>query len=129
MARHPTGRPTDLELEILKVLWDAGPSTVREVMDTLTQTRRAGYTTVLKILQIMREKELVVCNDRERPHVYRARKSRKVTLRQLAGDLLDRAFEGSTSQLMLRALEHKKARPEELAELTGLLDRLEKGTS
>ncbi|UCH36707.1 MAG: BlaI/MecI/CopY family transcriptional regulator [Armatimonadota bacterium] len=125
MASPATRRPTDLELEILKTLWDQGPSTVRAVMEALSRRRRAGYTTVLKTLQIMRDKGLVVCDRSQRAHVYRPRHSRQRVVRRLAGDLLERVFEGSTRQLVLSALEHKKAKPEELDEIRRLLDEVE----
>lgn len=129
MARPATPRPTDFELEILQVLWDQGPSTVRAVMDTLARRRRIGYTTVLKMLQIMTEKGLVVRDERERAHVYRPRESRRTVARKLAGDLLERVFEGSARQLLLHALEYKKAKPEELDEIRRLLDEMERGRS
>src|SRR5438034_5441804 len=99
MARSATGRPTDLELEILKVLWQRGPSTVREVLGAMAEKREIGYTTVLKIMQIMRDKALIQCDTRQRPQVYRPRQSQRTVLKQLAGDLLDRAFGGSTRML------------------------------
>jgi predicted transcriptional regulator len=127
MPRPTSVRPTDLELEILKVLWTHGSSTVREVMDALApRRRRIGYTTVLKMLQIMREKGLVLRDEKQRAHIYRPRESRRAVARRLAGDLLERAFDGSTRQLLLHALEYKKARPEELAEIRRLLDELER---
>jgi BlaI family penicillinase repressor len=127
MAPSVTPRPTDFELEILRVLWDQGPSTVRAVMDTLARRRRVGYTTVLKMLQVMTEKGLVVRNDRDRAHIYRPRESRRTVARRLAGDLLERAFDGSARQLVLHALEYKRAKPEELAEIRRLLDEMERG--
>jgi len=127
MARPAPTRPTDLELEILKVLWRQGPSTVRGVMEALARRRRAGYTTVLKMLQIMTDKGLVRRDERRRAHVYRPRQSRRTVVRRLAGDLLDRAFEGSTRQLLLHALEYKKATPAELAQIRRLLDEIERG--
>lgn len=127
MPRPATGRPTDLELEILKVLWERGPSTVRAVMEVLAERRPIGYTTVLKVLQIMREKKLVVCDTRRRTHVYRARHARRTILKRLAGDLLERAFDGSTRQLLLHAIEHKKAKPEDLEAIRKLLDEIERG--
>jgi len=125
MARSATGRPTDLELKILKVLWDRGPSTVREVMETLAQQRPAGYTTVLKMLQIMTGKGLVRCDRSQRAHIYRSRDTRERTVTKLAGDLLDRVFDGSASQLVLHALEHRPTTPDELAEIRRLLDEYE----
>jgi predicted transcriptional regulator len=114
-----------MELAILKVLWDRGPSTVRQVLEVLEAQRPVGYTTVLKMLQIMREKQLVRCDARKEPHVYRHRQEQRTILRQLAGDLLERAFDGSTRGLLLHALEHKKVSPEELSELRQLIDELE----
>ncbi len=127
MARRGTGRPTDLELEILKVLWEQGPSTVRAVMKALSKRRRAGYTTVLKMLQIMADKGLVLRDDRQRAHIYRARHSRRTVVGRLANDLLERVFDGSATQLVLHALSQKKANPEELAEIRRLLDEMEGG--
>lgn len=127
MPRPTSVRPTDLELEILKVLWTQGSSTVREVMDALApRRRRIGYTTVLKMLQIMHEKGLVLRDEKQRAHIYRPRESRRAVARRLAGDLLERAFDGSTRQLLLHALEYKRAKPEELAEIRRLLDELER---
>ncbi|HSP95105.1 MAG TPA: BlaI/MecI/CopY family transcriptional regulator [Thermoanaerobaculia bacterium] len=122
-----TPRPTDGELEILRVLWERGESTVREVHDTLEARRPTGYTTVLKLLQIMTEKGLVRRDETERAHVYAARVPREETERQLVTDLLDRAFAGSASALVLRALSSKKASPQELARIRELLDAMEGG--
>ena len=118
-------RPTDGELEILRVLWERGASTVREVHEVLDARHATGYTTVLKLLQIMTEKGLVARDARERAHVYRARIPREDTERQLVGDLLERAFAGSASSLVMRALSSKKTSPEELARIRRLLDELE----
>ena len=125
MARPATGRPTDLELEILKVLWELGPATVRQVMETMLRRRPIGYTTVLKMLQIMTTKTLVHCDKSARVHVYRARHTKRVTVRKLTADLLERVCEGSTQTLLLHALEVKRVKPEELAQIRALLDELE----
>jgi BlaI family transcriptional regulator, penicillinase repressor len=122
---RPRGRPTDLELEILKALWEHGPATVRTVLETIAPHRRVGYTTVLKMLQIMEEKELVRCDRSERAHLYQARESRGATLRTLAGDLLERAFDGSMQQLVLHALDRRHTSAAEVAELRSLLDEIE----
>ncbi len=127
MARKATGRPTDLELEILKVLWDRGPSTVSQVQETMALTRPITYTTVLKTLQIMTEKRLVVPDKSERAYVYRSRESRSTVVRRLVGDLLHRVLDGSTPQLVLHALAHRRAKPEELDEIRRLLDEVEGG--
>jgi predicted transcriptional regulator len=120
-------RPTDGELEILRVLWERGPSTVREVHEALGDSRGTGYTTVLKLLQIMTEKGIVRRDETERAHVYEARAPREETENVLVGDLLDRAFAGSASALVLRALSTKKASAQELAKIRRLLDELEGG--
>ena len=126
MARPARGRPTDLELEILKVLWEQGPSTVRSVMKALSERRRIAYTTVLKMLQIMTEKGLVVRDERQRAHVYRPRESKRVVGRRIAADLLNRVFDGSAAQLVVHALSKKRATPEELAEIRRLLEEMER---
>jgi predicted transcriptional regulator len=120
-------RPTDSELEILRALWERGEATVREVQETVERRRPAGYTTVLKLLQIMTEKGLVQRDESERAHVYRARRQRQETEKQLVGDLLDRAFGGSSSRLVLQALASKTASPEEIAEIRQFLDRVPGG--
>jgi predicted transcriptional regulator len=125
MARAERKRPTDAELEILRVLWADGPSTVREVLARLNETRQTGYTTVLKLMQIMTDKGLVVRDTGVRPQVYRAARSQAQTQKLLLGDLLDRAFSGSPGSLVLQALSTKKASPEELAQIRELLDQLE----
>jgi predicted transcriptional regulator len=117
----PTRKPTDAELGILRVLWSRGPSTVRQVAEALG--REDGYTTVLKLLQIMTEKRLVVRDEAARTHVYQAAYTEDQTQRQLVSDLLDRAFGGSATKLVLQALAASKTSPEELAEIRKLLDR------
>lgn len=120
-------RPTDAELGILRMLWQHGPSTVRQVLKALNQDREteAGYTTVLKTMQIMTEKGLVDRDESQRPQVYRTRLPQEQTQRQLVGDLLDRAFDGSAKRLVMQALADKEVSDEELASLEQLLDRLE----
>ena len=120
-------RPTDAELDILTVLWRRGPSTVREVHEALQARKPAQYTTILKMLQIMAEKGLVRRDVQERAHVYEASRPREWTQRQLAGDLLQRAFGGSARALVLGALSAKKATKAELAELRRLLDEYGEG--
>ena len=120
-----TPRPTDAELSILRVLWEAGPRSVREIQHLMNENRPTGYTTVLKMLQIMTEKGLVVRDESVRPQIYRPRLSRVQTQRRLLTDLLQRAFGGSVRELVLQALATRKASPEELANIEELLDRLE----
>ena len=118
----PLPRPTDAELAILRVLWERGPSTVRQVHDVLTRERPTAYTTALKLLQIMTEKGLVRRDETERTHIYHARLSEEQTQRQLVRDLLDRAFGGSASKLVMQALAARRATPEELGEIRKLIE-------
>jgi predicted transcriptional regulator len=120
-------RPTDAELEILRVLWDQGPSTVRDVHTTLQRQREIGYTTVLKLMQIMSAKGLVARDETARAHVYQARVAQEQTQRQLVGHLLDRAFGGSAAKLMMQALSGRKASAVELAQMRRMLTDFEKG--
>src|SRR5579859_7795182 len=112
-----TSKPTVGELEILRVLWERGPSTVREIHETLTKTRDMGYTTVLKLLQIMTAKGTVRRNADQRAHIYQACQPAEETKRALAGDVLQRVFAGSASQLMMHALESRRTSRRELEEL------------
>jgi BlaI family penicillinase repressor len=121
-------RPTDAELEILTVLWSRGPSTVREIHEIIAKRKPTQYTTVLKLIQIMSGKGLVQRDEKQRAHICEAARPREWTQRQLAGDLLRRAFNGSTKSLMLGALSARKTTKGELAELRKLLDEYEKGT-
>lgn len=127
MDPTPTPKPTPAELEILRVLWERGASTVREVHSTLCAARTTRYTTVLKLLQIMAEKGLVTRDERQRAHVYSARAPRTQTQGQLVRDLLERAFGGSAEGLVMHALSAKKVPAEELARIRALLDQLEGG--
>jgi predicted transcriptional regulator len=120
-------RPTDAELEILCVLWSRGASTVRDVHEVIGGRKPTQYTTVLKQLQVMSEKGLVRRDESQRSHVYQAARPRDWTRRQLAGDLLERAFEGSTGSLVMGALSAQKTSKRELAELRRVLDEYEKG--
>jgi BlaI family transcriptional regulator, penicillinase repressor len=126
MARSELPRPTDAELAILRVLWHQGPSTVRQVRDVLERSQPTGYTTALKLLQIMTEKGLVVRDIAQRTHVYRASRSESHTQRQIVGDLLQRAFGGSALKLVMQALTAKKASPADLAEIRSLIENLER---
>ena len=117
--KPPRRKPTDAELAILTVLWSRGPSTVRQIAEHMG--REAGYTTILKLLQIMTEKQLVVRDEAARTHIYEAALTRDQTQRQLVTDLLDRAFDGSAAKLVLQALATGKSSAEELAEIKKLL--------
>jgi len=112
-------KPTDAELAILRVLWARGPSTVRQIAEQMG--REAGYTTVLKLLQIMTEKRLVTRDESARTHIYEAAYTQDQTERQLVTDLLDRVFDGSAAKLVLQALASNKASPEELDEIKKLI--------
>ena len=125
MAKRAIPRPTEAELAILCVLWERGPSTVREVQESLLEERGTGYTTALKLLQIMTEKGLVHRDESQRTHVYEVAVSEDHTQRQLVRDLLDRAFGGSAQKLVLQALSARRASPAELAQIRKLLDELE----
>jgi predicted transcriptional regulator len=127
MGKFDLSRPTDAELAILRVLWRRGESTVRQVHDALSQERETGYTTILKLMQIMTEKGLVERDESERTHVYQTRLTQEQTQQQLVGDLLDKAFGGSASQLVLQALAAKPASADELKSIRQLLDELEGG--
>ena len=119
---HTPPRPTDAELEILRVLWDRGASTVRQVHESLAVARETGYTTTLKLMQIMVDKGLVTRDESSRTHVYTARASQETTQRQLVRDLVQRAFGGSAAELVMRALAAHKTSDEELGEIRRLID-------
>ena len=125
MGDKQTPRPTDAELAILGVLWQRGPSTVREVHDALSRTQDTGYTTVLKLLQIMTDKGLVVRDESQRAHVYQPRDPEQRTQGALIGDLIDRAFGGSPVKLVMQALSSNRATAEELVAIRQILDRME----
>jgi len=126
MKKNAVQKPTASELEILRVLWERGPSTVREVHEILNEKKPTGYTTVLKLLQIMTDKGSVRRDETNRAHVYEAGLPAEKTKRQLAGDVLQRVFEGSASQLMMHALAGHKTSREEIDELRRLLDDYER---
>ncbi|HZJ01377.1 MAG TPA: BlaI/MecI/CopY family transcriptional regulator [Gemmatimonadaceae bacterium] len=114
--------PSNAELEILRILWRRGPSTVRDVHDELKGERDVGYTTVLKIMQVMAEKKLVTRDESERSHVYNPAVEEKSVKRRLVSELLDKAFDGSAAQLVMQALSDKRASPEDLRKIRKLLD-------
>ncbi len=125
VSRRTDRRPTDAELEILRVLWERGPSTVREVFGELSRTRDLGYTTVLKLMQIMTDKGLVRRDENVRPQIYQVSQPRHQTQRQLLKHLLDRAFSGSPGNLVLQALSTRKTTPQERRQIRQMLDQLE----
>ncbi len=126
MTTNPP-RPTDAELEILTVLWSIGPATVRAVHNVINRRRPAQYCTILKFMQIMADKGLLLRNEEQRAHIYEPARPREWTQRQLAGDLLNRAFNGSAKALLMGALSARKASDQELVKLRKLLDDYRKG--
>lgn len=126
MARNKSGiKPTEAELSLLNVLWSLGPATVRQVHDTVSEHQKTGYTTVLKILQIMHEKALVIRDESNRAHVYAAANSQTQTQSSLLKDLVSKAFGGSTSKLVMQALDGSTS-SEEIEDIRQLLNELEK---
>jgi BlaI family transcriptional regulator, penicillinase repressor len=127
MSKPKIVKPTEAELAILQVLWDLGPSTVRQVQDVLESDRGTGYTTTLKLMQIMLEKGLLDRDDSQRSHIYRPTVTRQKTQRRMVGELLEQAFGGSAQQLVVQALAAKKASPQELKEIRELIEEMERG--
>jgi BlaI family penicillinase repressor len=117
--------PTKLELAILRALWRKGPGTVREIHAAVNESRPAGYTTVLKMLQIMSEKGLVLRDDTARPQIYRVRHTQEQTQSHLVKDLIQRAFDGSVKALVMQALSTRKSSRKDLDTIKKLLDKLE----
>jgi len=125
MARHKRSRPTDRELTILRILWDNGASTVREVNEAMNRDGNTGYTTTLKLMQIMTEKGLLVRDESQWKHIYKPAITEERTQKQLVDDLLERAFSGSAEKLVMRALSAKKVSAKERAAIRKMLDTLE----
>lgn len=125
MARSKSPRPTDRELTILRILWDNGPCTVRQVNEAMNEHGNTGYTTTLKLMQIMTDKGLLLRDDSAFKHVYRPAVSEEKAQKELVGDLLDRAFAGSAEKLVMRALSAKKVSAKELAGIRKILDEFE----
>lgn len=123
--RRKTTHPTDSELEILQILWSNGPSTVRQVYEIVKERRDTGYTTILKLMQIMAEKKLVSRDESNRSHIYTAKYGQEHTQRQLLSDLIVRAFGGSANSLVMQALRAKDISSDEIHEIRSLLDDLE----
>ena len=126
MADKHTAKPTASELEILQILWNRGPSTVREVHEALSEKKPVGYTSVLKLMQIMTGKGTVRRNEEQRAHVYEAVQPAEKTKRQMAADVLQRVFDGSASELMMHALSGRKGSKQEIEELRRMLDEYER---
>jgi BlaI family penicillinase repressor len=126
MKQEPKLQPTPSELEILQILWSRGPSTVREIHDVMSREKEIGYTSALKLLQIMTAKKLVTRTEDQRAHVYEAALPAERTKQQMAADVLQRVFRGSTSQLMQHALSGKRSSKQEIDEIRKLLDEYER---
>jgi predicted transcriptional regulator len=122
-----TAKPTDKELEILQILWEKGPSSVKDVHNRLGGNQKNGYTTILKFLQIMHEKHIVSRQKQGKLHVYEAIATKENTKQQMVNKIIDTVFEGSASQLVMSALGNKKSSKEELKEIRKYLDKLEGG--
>jgi BlaI family penicillinase repressor len=126
MAQNRTIKPTESELEILQVLWERNSATVRDVHEELMQTKDVGYTTTLKLMQIMFEKGLVTRDDSSKTHIYQPAVSRERTQKHLVGKMIDTLFSGSSAQLVIQALGNHKSSQQELEEIQKLLDNLKK---
>ena len=126
LMRKPLPKPTEGELELLQVLWENGPSTVREMHEAISGDRNTGYTTTLKVLQKMTAKGLVRRDESSRSHLYMPVLEQQKTQQQLASDLMQKGFGGSSARLVLAALSAKRATPKELSEIRELLDEMER---
>lgn len=127
MSKKENTKPTDAELDILQVLWENGPSTVRLVNDKLNEKKETGYTTTLKIMQIMTEKKLLKREEENRSHVYKAALRREDTQKQLLDRILETAYGGSAAELVLQALGHSKTTKEELEQIKAFIKSMEGG--
>lgn len=125
MARTGATQPTEVELQILRALWERGSATVRQIHEAVSAEKGTNYSTTVKMLSVMLDKCLVRRDERARPHVYRAAATQQATQRRMLGDLIQKAYAGSAGSLVLQALSSKKASPEELVEIRRLLDELE----
>lgn len=124
MLKPSTLKPTESELEILQVLWEKEPTTVRDVHETLAAIKDAGYTTTLKLMQIMHEKGLVTRDDSNKTHIYKSNVSKEKTQQHLVGKMITNLFGGSSTQMVMQALGNKKPSQKELEEIQNLLNQL-----
>ena len=125
MARHVSSQPTEVELQILRILWDDGPSIVRHIHDALQEFKQTTYSTTVKMLSVMLDKGLLNRDEDAKPQVYRPAAPQQRTQKQMLGALIDKVYDGSAAALMLHALSSKKATPEELKQIRNLLDEME----
>ncbi|MCD4830641.1 MAG: BlaI/MecI/CopY family transcriptional regulator [Anaerohalosphaeraceae bacterium] len=124
MARNKVNGPTEKELAILSVLWGKGPSTVRQVNDEINKIHKTGYTTTLKLMQIMTDKGLLVRDESDVRHIYHSAVSQDITQKQLVGDLLEKAFAGSAEKLVMQALSAKKVSAKELSKIKDMINKI-----
>ena len=129
MPWERSSQPTDAELQILRVLWDRGPSPVRVIHEVMSKNKETNYSTTVKMLSVMLDKELVKRDESVRPHIYRTVKKQETTQKGMMRDLMDRVYGGSPGRMVIQALSSKKASQEELDEIRKLLDRLQDGGS
>ena len=129
MARHASSQPTEVELQILRILWSDGPSIVRHVHDSLQEFKQTTYSTTVKMLSVMLDKGLLKRDDEAKPQIYRPALPQQRTQKRMLGDLIDKVYDGSAAALMMHALSSKKATPEELQEIRDMLDQLEDKSS
>ena len=129
MPRPPAAHPTDVELQILRILWELGPSPVRDIHARLESEKGTNYSTTVKMLAVMRQKGLVTRDEDRQPHIYRAALTRQRAGKRMVRDLIDKVYEGSAMSLVLQALSSGKATPEELTEIRQLLDQMEQEQS
>ena len=127
MPRPPSSQPTEVELQILRILWERGPSTARQIHNRLAEDRETNYSTTVKMLSVMLDKRLVKRDETVRPQVFRPATSQERTQKRMLKDLIQRVYDGSAGSLVLQALASQKASPEELAEIRRLLSELEGG--
>ena len=129
MNNSKQNKPTESEMGILQVLWEKGPSTVREVHDILSEKKEAGYTTTLKLMQIMNEKGLLSRNDESKSHIYSAAVKKQSIQKQMVGKMIDGLFKGSSASLVMHALGNHRASKEEIQEIKKYLDEMESKNS
>ncbi len=127
MPRQPSSQPTDVELQILRILWERGPSTARQIHNEIAEFRETNYSTTVKMLSVMLDKQLVNRDETVRPQLFRSAATQGRTQQRMLKDLVQKAYDGSVGSLVLQALSSQKSSPEELAEIRRLLNELEGG--
>ena len=127
MPRPPASQPTEVELQILRILWEQGPSTARQIHNRLTEDRATNYSTTVKMLSVMLDKKMVKRDESVRPQVFRSATTQQRTQQRMLKDLIQKVYDGSAGSLVLQALASRKASPQELAEIRRMLNELEGG--